>query len=195
MIKDAFYRKRFKETPSVRSVKVIWHFGEPGSGKTYTYKQLVDEYGEDNVYFITDYENGGFDFYNGQAILCLDEFRGQFKFSFLLNILDVYKSQIHCRYSNCFSLWNEVHIFSVLPPEKVYEKMVSENREIDNFGQLLRRLDFLVYHWKDGKGYHKFELSKEKYVDYEDLKLRALFPENYRAPIEPHIVDEVEVPF
>lgn len=33
MIKQAYFWKRFKETPPVREIKVYWHVGESGTGK------------------------------------------------------------------------------------------------------------------------------------------------------------------
>lgn len=174
MIKDAYYSKRYRETPVLRSLKCFWHVGDSGSGKTYTYVKYCELYGDDNVYLLTDYENGGLDLYNGETYLFLDEFRGQIRFSTLLSMLQGYKQQFHARYSNVCGLWSEVHITSVLPPDMVYKNMVTENRDIDTMRQLFRRIDLIVYHWKDKNGYHQFELPMSEYKDYEDLKSRAI---------------------
>lgn len=173
MIKSAYFAKRNKETPFVRTVKTVWHVGESGSGKTYTANQIINTKGEDALYFVTDYENGGMDLYNGQEVLFLDEFRGQIRYAQLLSWLDCYKAQIHSRYANSLALWNEVHISSVIPPEKVYQNMVSENQDIDTQIQLFRRIETIVYHWKDSTGYHSYSMSMSDYLSYEDLKNRA----------------------
>ncbi len=76
MIKDGYFAKRKKETPINREVDVKWIFGETGTGKTYSLVQLADQYGEDNVYIISDY-GSVFNHYNGEPIILLDEFRGQ----------------------------------------------------------------------------------------------------------------------
>lgn len=112
---------------------------------------LIELYGEDEVYLVTDYDNGGLDKYNGEKILFLDEFRGQIKYSTLLCMLQGYKQQFHARYSNIIGLWDEVHISTVMPPEKVYQNMVQENQSIDTLSQLFRRIDSIIYHWKDKK--------------------------------------------
>lgn len=174
MIKAAYFAKRAKETPFYRQVNIIWHVGESGSGKTYTAKQIVDEFGEDTLYMVNDYSSGGMDAYMGQKVLFLDEFRGQIPYHVILSWLDGYKVQVHARYSNVLALWDEVHVSSVVPPEKVYESMVFGNRDIDTAEQLFRRINTIIYHWKDNDGFHQYELEASKYRTMEDLRCRAL---------------------
>lgn len=175
MIRGAYFSKRNRETPFVRDVNVIWHVGASGSGKSYTAQQIVSEYGEDHLYFVTDYENGFMDKYSGEPVLFLDEYRGQFRFSTLLTILQGYKTQIHCRYANAVQLWNEVHITSVKSPDMVYENLIEsfEERRIDTFEQLRRRINTIVYHWKDEAGFHQYSMPMTDYKDYHDLGIRA----------------------
>ena len=174
-VKDAFFRKRSKETPVYRDVSVIWHVGESGSGKTYAYVKLVDEHGEDDVYMMSDYSGGGLDTYCAEKILFMDEFRGNLPYGVLLQMLQGYKQQIHARYSNISALWNEVHIASVLPPERMYQNM--DNKDLDTMKQLYRRISIIVYHWKDDTGFHEFALPFSEYTSLEALKARALASE------------------
>lgn len=170
MIREAYYFRRFSQTPLQRDVSVYWHVGQSGSGKSYTLVKLSEQYGEDQVYMLTDYDHG-FDKYNGESILFMDEFRGQMKFSQFLNLIDRYRIQIPCRYTNIYGLWNEVHITSVLPPERVYENMVQDNRHLDTSDQLMRRISFVVYHWIDEDGkYQEFQQPMKEYSDYETLE-------------------------
>jgi hypothetical protein len=169
MVRDAYYRKRMLETPIRRKINVYWHVGETGCGKSYEYVKLAEQYGEDNVYMVSEYEHG-FDKYSGEPIVILDEFRGQMRYSQLLVLLDGYKIQVPCRYSNCYGLWTEVHITSVLPPEKVYHKMVSEDKELDTIEQLKRRINFVVFHYKAKGEYYKTEILMSEYRDYDWLK-------------------------
>lgn len=183
MIKRAFFDKRMRETPILRDLKVSWHFGESGSGKTYQYVKLCEKHGSENVYLLNDYGKGGFDEYIGQHVLCMDEFRGQMPFSLLMNYLDGYRVQIPCRYANGYALWDEVHIFTVMPPEMVYRAMVEENRSVDTYEQLKRRIDFVVYHYRENGEYKAFELSMEKYTNYDDLRrLAEMPPEQQHIP-------------
>lgn len=175
MIKDAYYQKRYEDTPLMRDIKVVWHVGEPGSGKTYIRIKLSKTYGEDMVYTITDYKSG-FDFYSGEKYLVLDEFRGQMPYGVLLNVLDKYKVQFHARYTNVYGLWNEVHICTVMPPEKTYDEMMkkSEDSKIDVIGQLFRRLDSVVYHYIDKDGnYCEYKIPAKIYANLHNTGLNA----------------------
>lgn len=178
MIRSAFMDRKIRNTPVIKDKNCVWIVGESGTGKTYTYYTLCELYGEENIYLTTDFENGGMDFYvdNGApAILFLDEFKGQMKFAQLLTMLDKYtRAQVHCRYSNCYCLWEQVYITSVFPPEEMYFMMVSAGKQgFDSIKQLLRRLDTIRYCYiKDGE-YKSFDLPANEYEDYADLKKRA----------------------
>lgn len=179
MVKAEYIQLRIKNTPIIKEdVQRIWITGESGTGKSFFYKQLCDEVGAENIYFSTDFDNGGLDFYieNGAPpILFLDEFKGNMKFSQLLVILDKYsRAQIHCRYSNCFCLWTKVVITSVFPPDEVYTYMVEdEKRKRDSIKQLLRRLDEIWYKYKEDGIYKTYKMAATEYINYDDLKSRA----------------------
>lgn len=175
LIRKAFFAKRAEETPTIRPVKVIWHCGESGTGKSYTYVKLCEKYGEDEVYILTDYTSGAFDLYEGQKILFLDDFKGGFPYQVMLSMLDGYKSQMHARYANVRALWSEVHITSIFGPEEAYAKMVKpKDRDRDSLQQLLRRIDKLVYHYTENGNYKIYEMDARKYTNYQDLKDRAM---------------------
>lgn len=175
LIRKCYFAKRYKETPPQRVVKVVWHCGESGAGKSYAYVKLCEQYGDDNIYFFSDYANrgvGGFDGYGGEPILFMDELkRESLPYELLLTIMQGYRTQIHCRYSNCFALWDEVHITSIFSPEDIYGGVVAwENRAKDTIKQLLRRITKYVYHYQENGEYKTFELSGNQYKDYDDLK-------------------------
>ena len=193
LIKKAYFAKRYRETPPHREVKVVWHCGESGTGKSYTYLKLCEQFGDDNVYFFSDYANrgvGGFDNYNGQPVLFMDELkRESLPYELLLMIMQGYRTQIHCRYSNSFSLWNEVHITSIFSPEDIYQGMVSRKTQAkDTIKQLLRRISQYVYHYQENGEFKTFELPGDKYKDYYDLKIKATGKEFEKA-------DSDEIPF
>lgn len=178
LIRKCYFAKRYKETPPMRTVKVVWHCGDSGCGKSYSYIDLCEKYGDDLVYFFSDYANrgiGGFDGYCGEPYLFMDELKqDSLPFELLLIITQGYRSQIHCRFSNCFALWEEVHITSIFSPEDIYGGMVSrENQNKDTIKQLLRRITKYVYHYKVNGEYKTFELSGDQYSDFDDLKKRA----------------------
>jgi len=192
IIKKHYFRKRKKETPRIREVKVFWHVGNSGSGKSFCYNLLCEKYGDDKVYLLTDYDKGGFDEYCAESVLFMDEFKGEMKYQMLLNYLDGYNIQIHCRYANAYALWNEVHITSIYPIEEIYNIMVPESfRDRDNIAQLMRRIDVVVYHYKEENEYKSFELPAEKYKNYEEL--RTMSGESGFVQIDK--AEQLEIPF
>lgn len=174
MIREACLQRKIADTPNYRNVNVIWHVGDSGSGKSYDRILLEEIYGSNNVYVVTDYKNG-FDRYQGEPILFLDELRpGSFRYSILLGILDKYKIQVSARYSNVYSLWEEVHITSPYAPEQLYKEMVLDaDRDIETYEQLRRRISFVVYHWKESGEYKRFQVPMEQYSSYSFLRLQA----------------------
>lgn len=195
MIKSAFIDKRINETPLIKEMYNEWHVGASGSGKTYYYYQLCEKYSPENIYLATDFESGGFDFYIEQGappILFMDEFKGNMRFSQLLTILDKYsRIQTHCRYSNTYNLWTRCVITSIFPPDEVYAMMVDDDKKSrDKIDQLLRRLDVIVYHYKENDKYKTFSIPASEYINYTDLKQRALGDKNGFITI-----DNGETPF
>lgn len=184
-IKRAFYLKRYRETPVKRDVKVYWHVGEAGTGKSYTYVQKCEEIGEDHVFFCRDYSKGGMDSYCAESCLILDEYKGQMRFADLLTFLDPYKGEFASRYVNGGMLWNEVHITSVFPPEEVYKKNVDDSdRHRDSYNQLKRRITSVIYHYKKVDGtFATYECPISEYVDYSTLKARVQILESGDYPI------------
>lgn len=51
--------------------------------------------------------------------------------------------------------------------------MVTDNRLLDSVKQLLRRINKIVYHYKDGTEYKVFEQQTADYKNYDDLKYLA----------------------
>lgn len=175
IIKDAYYRKRYKETPMERDVEVIYHCGLSESGKSHSIVDLVNQLGEESVYFVSEYEVGWIDKYNGEPVLFLDELKDQVSYSKLKTIMDRYKGQIHGRYTNVYALWNTIHITSIYPPEELYNILVPfSDRRIDTYYQLQRRITTVIYHWGNKKdGFHQFVQPMSEYKDFETIKYLA----------------------
>ena len=166
LIKAAFYKKRIKETPILRDVKVFFHYGRSGCGKSFSYIKLCKEKGESEVFFVGNYDNGFLDEYNGQKVLFLDEFRGQIRYATLLSICQGYRQYYHARNHNILGLWDEVHITSVLPPELLYQKNLTGDQH-DVIGQFMRRLTGVYYHFKDGDKFETRFIPMEEYSGFQ----------------------------
>lgn len=186
MIKAAYLDKRIAETPVIKTMHNEFHVGASKSGKTWYYKQLCDMHGRDNIYMLNDLQNGGLDLYISSGaphILFIDDLKGtsSINFSMLLNMLDQYSDlQTHSRYQNTFNLWDTVIITSIYPLEDIYNFLVdAEHRKTDSFFQLVRRFESIVYHYVTDTGEYKtFSLPSAQYINYDDLKNRALANED-----------------
>lgn len=178
MIKSAFADKKRKEAPAKKQIFREWHVGESGTGKTHYYEELCLKYGSDEIYFSGYMTNGWLDGYmeaGAPPILFIDELKPTGSWQELLNVLEIYTQRaIHSRYQDTYPLWNHVVITSVYPPEEIYAQMVKvENRKHDTLNQLMRRLDTVVFHYKENDEYKEFSIPASDYVDYLDLKCKA----------------------
>ncbi|MCM1302888.1 MAG: hypothetical protein NC305_07710 [Lachnospiraceae bacterium] len=154
-IQSAYTDYRVSATAFQKDMKVFWHCGASGSGKTHVYYKLIEEHGEDDVYFYTDFNKGGLDKYAAQGlppILFIDELRpDSLPYRDLLVMLDRNsRAQTHCRYGNVYNLWTEVHITSIYSPIDFYNALFLSqwDREKEPFDQLQRRLTEIIYHFK-----------------------------------------------
>ena len=177
-IKGAYADKKLREAPVRKSMYRVWHVGESGTGKSYTYEKLCNVHGIDEIYFAGYMTKGWADSYmeaGAPSILFLDELKASGSWQELLNVLDIYtKRPIHCRYTDIYPLWTQVHITSIYPPEEIYKQMVKEeSRGNDSMKQLLRRLDVIVYHYIEDGRYMEYSIPASQYTSYEDLKLKA----------------------
>ncbi len=173
-IREHFMAQLVNEHPYTKDVQVCYHVGKSGTGKSFTQVELKKQHPGD-VYVMTDYSGGGLDRYNGESILFLDEFRGQLKYNDFLTMLDKYPVQHHARYANVIGVWTEVHITSVLPPEKVYCQMVTANRDRDTLEQMMRRITTVRYHDLIDGRYLTYDKPGMEYTTYEELMLEACY--------------------
>lgn len=197
VIRKSYFAKRYSETPIIRDLKFYYHVGASGTGKSYTYVQLCEKHGEDNVYITSDYTNRGsamMDFYVGEPIVVLDEMKpSSIPYGMLLVLTDKYRQPVHCRYANTYTLYTEMHITSIYPPEKLYQSMVEQpDKANDPVTQLLRRITAVIYHYKDRKGnYCTYEMDGKDYTNFEDLTAKAHSETKGFMPVE----TDGEVPF
>lgn len=177
-IRSEYLDKRIEEAPVIKNMHVEYHFGPARSGKTYTYVNLCEQYSRKSIYMVNDYDNGGFDKYlelDAPPILFLDELKGVgMSYGQLLSVLDVYSNkQTHSRYTNTYNLWTQVYMTSVFPIEELYQLMVDYRlRKTDGIEQLLKRINTIVYHYKEDGEYKTFSMPASEYKDYNDMMIR-----------------------
>ncbi len=177
VLRNMYYDIRSKNTPIVRDMRVYWHTGPSGSGKSFERIKLAKEVGEENIFYLTAFNSGAFDLYNGEPILWIEDYRSEFKLQELLRMLDVYKAELPSRYVNAKALWNEVHITSVLTPAECYPN--ADRQVSDRIEQLLRRITSICYHYKlNDNDYRKLYFdshSLRSYMENKVVEAKKLF--------------------
>lgn len=151
--------------PPVKKVHTVYHVGAPGSGKSYVQVQLKESLPDNSVYVVTDYVHG-FDLYQNQPTIFLDELKDQVRFADLLMWLDVYPNQIACRYANQYMTWTSVHIASVIPPEELIRHLPGTNSESAvSWGELKRRIHEVCFHWTYKGHFYAASIPMSNYIE------------------------------
>lgn len=91
-----------------REIHVTYLSGSTGSGKT---RYVMEKYGYQNVYRVTDYQHP-FDSYNFEKVILFEEFRGDLPIKDMLKYLEGYPLQLPCRYSNKTACYTQVYLCS-----------------------------------------------------------------------------------
>lgn len=165
-LNDMFNQKRKKEVGILRDVHFNWECGPSGSGKSHIFVELCEKYGPENVYYVNCESGHLFDNYNGEPYVVLDEFRGgAIKWGELLSLTDKYVTPVAARYSNKLSLWSHIFIVVVNPPDITYSEVLF-NKGLDNFTQLIRRLESISYHFQDGEEFKEIRVNAKDYFKH-----------------------------
>lgn len=107
------------ERPEVREVKVLVLWGPTGIGKTHAaFTRFQDMHrlmhSEGKIWF---------DGYQGEKVLIIDEFEGQIKITFLLQLLDKWPLRTEIKTTSCCAKWELVIITSNSDPDTWYGAM------------------------------------------------------------------------
>lgn len=91
-----------------RDMTVYYISGPTRSGKTY---YVTHKYGHRNVFRVTNYKNP-FDKYKGQDVVIFDEFHGQLTIDEMLDLLDVYPTELKGRYNDHTACYTKAYVIS-----------------------------------------------------------------------------------
>ena len=149
---------RFKQQTIVKkygkmrrlNLEVTYIFGKAGVGKT---RHVMDTYGDENVYRITDYDGNVFDNYNNEDIVVFEEYRSQIRIDMMLNFLDIYPLRLTARYNNKVACYTKVFIITNLPLSDQYKKVQESHPE--TWKAFLRRIHKVF----------NFDLSKDTQIN------------------------------
>lgn len=115
-------------------LEVIYVFGITGSGKS---RDILDEYGDENVYRVTNYVHG-FDQYSCEPNIVFEEFRSSLPMKDMLNYMDIYPIILQARYSNKYACYKRVFICTNWKLEKQYSDLQQTDKE--SWEAFLRRI-------------------------------------------------------
>ena len=99
--------------PAWRNLEVIVLYGATGTGKT---RRAV----ADGAYLWNPSTTEWWDGYEGQEVICIDEFYGQMPIARMLRILDGYHCRLPLKGSFTWALWSKVYITSNTHPDNWY---------------------------------------------------------------------------
>jgi len=156
-VRQTLKEEKFKNT--FRELETVYIHGNTSTGKT---RSVMDRFGYENVYRVTDYDHP-FDSYKGQDVVLFEEFRSSLKIQDMLNYLDGYPLEVPCRYANKIACYTKVFIISNIDLGSQYKTVQFEHPE--TFKAFLRRIHDIQYFSK-----------KEKVQAIEELMLAGAIP-------------------
>lgn len=124
--------EKFKNTFRELTTTYIW--GSTGSGKT---RYVMEKYGYENVYRVTNYKHP-FDDYRGQDVVLFDEFRSSLPLADMLKYLDGYPVVLPCRFADIQACFTKVYFTTNIPLDKQYVNI--QRDEIESYKAFLRRI-------------------------------------------------------
>lgn len=142
-----------------RDIEVTYIFGNTGAGKT---RSVMEKYGYENVYRITDYQHP-FDSYKQQDVIIFEEFRSSLKVEDMLKYLDGYPVELPARYMNRVACFTKVYIITNIDIREQYPNIQEYQKE--TWYAFLRRIQNI----------HVF-CSEYQYVVPTELYINDFFP-------------------
>lgn len=162
LIRQTRLEGKFREIE--RDVKVIYIYGDTGSGKT---RSIFKKHGAKNICRITSYPKDGkvnFDNYSGEDVLVFEEFHSQIPIGDMLNYLDRYPLMLPARYHDKLAMYTTVYITSNLALEEQYQWIQREQPKV--WDAFVRRISQVHHFISD-----KYEWDLEEDYDDEFFKI------------------------
>lgn len=137
-----------------RDLSVTYIYGSTGCGKT---RYVMEKYGYENVYRVTNYKHP-FDQYKGEDVILFDEFRSSLPLADMLKYLDGYPVTLPCRFTDSYACFTKVYFTTNIPLDKQYINI--QRDEIESYKAFLRRIHKVI-NWD--------KQSEECQISFEDV--------------------------
>lgn len=160
-VRQMLLEDKYKNTFRHLDVTYIW--GDSGTGKT---RGVMEKYGYENVFRVTNYDAHPFDNYKGQDVLVLEEFRSSFRLQDMLNYLDGYPFQLPCRYADKVACYTKVYIITNIPFDEQYKNL--QNTEKATWEAFKRRIHHFEEYTKVSDT--EVEITRTEAHDYYEAK-------------------------
>lgn len=135
--RSLYLHNKYKSTR--RNLTVTYIYGPTGTGKT---RSVMDLYGYENVYRVTDYLHP-FDTYDCEDVIIFEEFRSSLTLGNMLNYLDIYPIKLPARYAPKQACYTKVFIISNQSLEEQYSEIQRQHR--NDYEAFLRRINYVEY--------------------------------------------------
>lgn len=160
-----------KSVPEYRKLDVCLICGPTGCGKTrYAMKHAQYKIEGRNLKWWQDYD--------GEDVICIDEYNNDVPITEMLNLLDVYKLRLNVKGGHTYANWTKVYITTNLRPSELHPVAKEEHRNA-----LFRRINRIVNYYEESPEKVldpeiKEEPSKpKKVVSEDDSEYDLLYPD------------------
>lgn len=128
-------------------LKVHYITGKTGTGKS---RDILDEYGDGNVYRVTDYQHP-FDGYQCEPVIVFEEFRSSLRLQDMINYLDIYPISLPARYSPKVSCFTTIFVVSNWTFEQQFADLQKDKGQETSYEAWIRRFNgFVKVYNEDG---------------------------------------------
>lgn len=131
-----YLRDKYKSQRRL-DLKVHYITGKTGKGKS---RDILDEYGDENVYRVTDYQHP-FDSYQCEPVLVFEEFRSSLRLQDMLNYLDIYPVTLPARYSPKQGCFDTVIVVSNWDFDQQYGEVQKDLEQKSTYEAWVRRFN------------------------------------------------------